>query len=56
MERFDVVVVGGGLAGWAAAAAAAGPDRRVRVVDPTGVGGRAATSAINSSIWRGIDW
>jgi phytoene dehydrogenase-like protein len=39
----DVVVVGGGLAGWSAAASAAAPGRRVRVLDPTDRGGRAAT-------------
>jgi phytoene dehydrogenase-like protein len=39
----DVVVIGGGLAGWAAAASAAGAGRTVRVLDPTDRGGRAAT-------------
>ena len=43
MERADVVVVGGGLAGWAAAATAARAGRRVHVIDPTDRGGRAAT-------------
>ena len=43
MERVDVVVVGGGLAGWSAAVSAAGSGRQVRLVDPSDRGGRAAT-------------
>jgi phytoene dehydrogenase-like protein len=43
VDRCDVVVVGGGLAGWSAAATAAGDGRRVHLLDPTGAGGRAAT-------------
>jgi phytoene dehydrogenase-like protein len=43
MERVDVAVIGGGLAGWAAAAAAARAGASVTVVDRDHVGGRAAT-------------
>lgn len=46
-EVVDVVVVGGGLAGWAAAASAAGAGRRVHVLDPTDRGGRAATDLVD---------
>jgi phytoene dehydrogenase-like protein len=45
MQHDDVVVVGGGLAGWAAAASAAVAGRRVRVLDPSTAGGRAATDS-----------
>ena len=47
MEPIDVVVVGGGLAGWAAAASAAAAGRTVRVLDPTDRGGRAATDEVD---------
>ncbi|MFP4513689.1 MAG: FAD-dependent oxidoreductase [Acidimicrobiales bacterium] len=46
MERFDVAVIGGGLAGWAAAATAARAGATVVVVDRDGVGGRAATDPV----------
>jgi glycine/D-amino acid oxidase-like deaminating enzyme len=50
MEQFDVVVVGGGIAGLAAAATAAapcsGPGRSVLLVDTTDAGGRAATDEV----------
>lgn len=42
-ERFDVAVVGGGLAGLAAAATAAGHRRRVVLLDGHPFGGRART-------------
>ena len=41
--RVDVAVVGGGLAGLVAAATAAGGGARVVLLEPHGLGGRAAT-------------
>jgi hypothetical protein len=46
MELFDVVVVGGGVAGWTAVATAGGTGRSVLLVDTTPVGGRAATDVV----------
>jgi len=46
MEQFDVVVVGGGIAGLTAAATAAGASRSVLVLDTTARGGRAATDQV----------
>lgn len=46
MERYDVAVIGGGLAGWVAAATAARAGSTVVVVDRDGVGGRAATDSV----------
>jgi phytoene dehydrogenase-like protein len=46
MEQFDVVVVGGGIAGLTAAATAAGEARSVLLVDTTARGGRAATDQV----------
>jgi phytoene dehydrogenase-like protein len=43
-ERFDVVVVGAGLAGLTAAVSAAGEGRRVALLDGRRAGGRAMTS------------
>jgi phytoene dehydrogenase-like protein len=47
VEPIDVVVVGGGLAGWTAAASAAGAGRTVQVLDPSDRGGRAATDVVD---------
>jgi phytoene dehydrogenase-like protein len=46
MEQFDVVVVGGGVAGWTAGATAGESGRSVLLVDTTPAGGRAATDVV----------
>lgn len=52
MERHDVAVIGGGLAGWAAAATAARAGSTVVVVDRDGVGGRAATDRVGRFLFN----
>ncbi|MGY6499733.1 MAG: NAD(P)-binding protein [Acidimicrobiales bacterium] len=50
MQRVDVAVIGGGLAGWSAAANAAATGASVVVIDRDGIGGRAATDEVDGAL------